>query len=432
MPPIIRILSVLGGFSLRSLRLKAFLCALCGTSLRTLRSQAFYLNHAIAAAFLLTTAQAQGTQPVPLGRLPFEWIDNRIFVQVVLNGKGPFHMILDTGADLSISPEVAKKLQLQLASAGETGGVGEKSVPLQSTHIRELSFGPVHLSNLESSVIPTSDSTYVFGHIPVDGYLGLEVFQHYVVRHDYENRELTFYDPKTYAYNGPGEFVPFERDRNIPVIGATFDGIAGKFGVDTGARSALILYGPFVASNKIDEKYHATFQGVSGWGIGGPVRSYMVRSQSLKIGKFELHDLIARLSLNKSGATATSSKAGLIGPDALKQFTFICDYARGRLIFEKNANFGTRDHYDRSGMWISQKGDVFEVFDVIPGGPADRAGLRVGDVIFSVNGKSTAHLRLTDVRDQWKNADPGTEINLKLLNAAGQKRDVKLVLRDLV
>jgi Aspartyl protease/PDZ domain len=414
---------------MRRWRLKARLRALCGSALR---SKAFHLTQATAAAFLLTTTQAQTTQPAALGKLAFEWIDNRIFVQVMLNGEGPFHMILDTGADLSISPEVAKKLQLQLASAGETGGVGEKTVPLQSTHIRELSFGPVHLTNLESNVIPTADSTYVFGNIPVDGFLGLEVFQRYVVRHDYETRELTFYDPKTYAYNGPGESVPFERDGNIPVIEAAFDGIAGKFGVDTGARSALILYGPFVASNKIDEKYHATFQGVSGWGIGGPVRSYMVRSRSLKIGKYELHDLIARLSLNKSGATATSSKAGLIGPDVLKQFTFICDYARGRLIFEKNANFGTRDHYDRSGMWISQKGDAFEVFDVISGGPADHSGLKVGDVILSVNGRRTSELELTDVRDQWKKSDSGTTITLQVQNAAGEKREVTVVLRDLV
>jgi hypothetical protein len=52
------------------------------------------------------------------------------------------------------------------------------------------------------------------------------------------------------------------------------------------ARSALILYGPFVAKHQIAQKYQAKVQGVSGWGIGDPVQSYMVRSQSLQIGQF--------------------------------------------------------------------------------------------------------------------------------------------------
>jgi hypothetical protein len=50
--------------------------------------------------------------------------------------------------------------------------------------------------------------------------------------------------------------------------------------MSTRARSALILYGLFVASHKIDEKYHATFQGVSGWGIGGPVRLHGAVAES--------------------------------------------------------------------------------------------------------------------------------------------------------
>lgn len=387
----------------------------------------------VAAILILSAAPLSAqSSPAPLGKVNFEWIDNRIFIPVTINGQGPFHLILDTGASLSVIPDVAHKAGLKVESSGETYGTGEKTVPIQNTHVRDLAFGPVHLENVECGIIDMADSSYVFGRVPVDGALGLEVFQKYVVQHDYSRRELTFYDPATYTYSGPGESFPFERDGDIPVIDATFDGIAARFAVDTGARSALILYGPFVAANKITEKYHATFQGVSGWGIGGPVRSYMVRSQSLKIGKVELHDLIARLSLNKSGATASSGKAGLIGPDVLKQFTFICDYARSRLIFEKNENFGVRDHYDRSGMWISQKGDAFEVFDVIPGGPADHAGLKVGDAILAVNGKSTAQLILTEVRDQWKNSDPGTEIKLQLRTSAGQTHEAKLVLRDVV
>ncbi len=367
-----------------------------------------------------------------VGKVNFELIDNRIFINVRINGQGPFHLILDTGASLAVSPEVAQKAGLKGESEGETGGVGEKTVPVQSSHARSLEFGPVHLANLDCSIISTADSSYVFGRVPVDGYFGLEVFEKYVVRHDYLKHELSFYKPEEFSYTGPGVSVLFERMGNIPVISASFDGVEGKFGVDTGARSALILYGPFVATNKIAERYQAKFQGVSGWGIGGPIRSFIVRSDTLKFGNIELRGLIARLSLNKAGVTSTTSKSGLIGPDVLKQFVFICDYSRHRLIFEKNADFGRRDSYDRAGVWLSQSQEDFEVFDVIPGGAAAEAGLKVGERVLKIDGKSTSQLVLPQVRERWKTQNPGTTIKLQVQRPDGEKRSVTLVLKELV
>ena len=46
--------------------------------------------------------------------LPFELIDNRVFIKVRRNGHGPYHFILDTGATGTISDHVAQELGLKV------------------------------------------------------------------------------------------------------------------------------------------------------------------------------------------------------------------------------------------------------------------------------------------------------------------------------
>jgi hypothetical protein len=55
-----------------------------------------------ASAFLCTVvAVACGTgerRALTESTVPFELVDNRVFVEAKLNGQGPFHVLLDTGA----------------------------------------------------------------------------------------------------------------------------------------------------------------------------------------------------------------------------------------------------------------------------------------------------------------------------------------------
>src|SRR3984885_15488033 len=82
----------------------------------------------LSAAFLGTPSQAESKFSIADGKtttkLPFELIDNRVFVEVQLNGKGRFHFILDTGAGgFSVVESVARELDLKIEDAGEGQGV---------------------------------------------------------------------------------------------------------------------------------------------------------------------------------------------------------------------------------------------------------------------------------------------------------------------
>ena len=69
--------------------------------------------------------------------------------------------------------------------------------------------------------------------------------------------------------------------------------------------------------------------------------------------------------------------------------------------------------------------------DVIGGGPAATAGLKVGDKILAIDGRPVGQLPLPAVREQFKSEPPGAKLRLTI-QSGEQKRDVDLVLKDLV
>jgi hypothetical protein len=371
-------------------------------------------------------AEKSVTTPVP-----FELIDNRIFVNVKLNGKGPFHLIFDTGAGATVSLTAAKRLGLPREKETALGGVGNSAVQGYESHLKTAEIGPAKVENIPVNVISFADSPMVFGNVPVDGYIGYPFYEKYVVVHDYIKHTLAFLSPQSFKYSGSGDILRVEDADYVPVVRGLLDGIPARFGIDTGARSALLLFGPFVRDNRLRETYTPKFSGVTGWGIGGPVRSDIARIKAVTLGATGLTSVVARFSQNLSGATTDNSIAGLVGPDILKQFTVIYDLPHKQIILQKNSAFGARDTYDKAGLWLIPATHAFEILDVVSGGPAARAGLAVGDKILAIDGRRADSFLLTKLRDHWKYAPAGTRVRLNVRTKTGIK-DFEFHLEDLV
>ncbi|HEX6879066.1 MAG TPA: PDZ domain-containing protein, partial [Terriglobales bacterium] len=244
---------------------------------------------------------------------------------------------------------------------------------------------------------------------------------------DYDQRELTLTKDSAQTR---GVVVPIGHS-GIPTVSAELDGVTGHFGLDLGARSALLLYTPFVEKNGLREKYRAAFDTITGWGIGGPVRSQVARAKVLKIGGVEVHDPVIRLSTQKAGLTTSSHLDGLIGPDVFRQFRTTFDYRNDRVIFAKGPQFGKRDTYDRLGAWMGQNGDNFKILDVAPGSPAEKAGLQKGDLVLEIDGKRTSSLLLPDARERMRTLPVGTAVQFKV-HRGQEKMEITAKLRDLV
>lgn len=382
----------------------------------------------IASLTLSLAVASNGSSLRPIATIPFRLVDNRIFVAASINGRGPFEMMFDTGAVGLIHSGYAERLHLAVRGESMQAGTGAELVKTGHTTVREIRIGPIVLKDSSAVVMPNHDGGNVFGTFQFAGLLGRELMDQYVIRIDYRQRELAFYD-KTFEYSGGGDVLPCDDGFNIPVVAGAIDGVPARLGLDTGARTSIVLYGGFIADNRLREKYQPKFSGITGWGIGGPIRTDLVPIDNVTLGSATIRHPVARFTLMKTGLTAGNRLSALIGPDILKRFIVYVDMPRNRVILEKGPLFEQPEVYDRSGMWIGQEKNAFAVLDVMPGSPAAKAGFAKGDRILAVDDTPASKLLLPVVRERFRTEPDGAAI-VMLTERDGSRASRRLILRD--
>lgn len=375
-----------------------------------------------AADFGFNTAEKRTT-------VPFKLINNHMYVEVKLNGK-PYEFLFDTGGRNVITPSVAKELGLKSEGALQGGGVGEKSEDVALTKVNYMEVGSAYLNDQTFAIFALESFGAIEGR-PITGIFGYEVFKRFVVETNYGANSVTLMDPSGYAYKGKGARVQIEFDDSTPAVAGEIDGIAGKFTLDTGSRASLDLSGPFVKDHDLVKRYEAKIQGVTGWGVGGPARSWIARAKSFSFGGVSVEKPVVGLSQQTKGSYSNIYLAGNIGAGILKRFNITWNYGAHEIFVEKNANYGMSDVYDRAGLWANLGDGTFDVIDVVPGAPAEQAGLKAGDKILAVDGrKASAEISLPDFRAALR-GPIGTKVRLDV-RRGDRRLALALTLRELV
>jgi hypothetical protein len=361
--------------------------------------------------------------------VPFELINNHMYVEVKLNDES-YDFLFDTGGRNVVTPTTARALGLTTQGALQGGGVGEKSEDFGLTKVAHMAIGGAHLDDQTFVVIALESMGAVEGR-PVTGVFGYEVFKRFIVRTDYERRQITLSDPGSFKYSGSGIRMPFTFIDTDPVVSGEIDGLKGAFTLDTGSRASLDLSSPFVARNDLVKRWSANFRGVSGWGAGGVARASFARPKMFLLGGIPIPSPVVGLSEQRTGDESNIYVAGNVGAGILKRFNITWDYPHLQIFFERNTNYAEPDVFDRAGLWANLGSHGFTVVEVISGGPADRAGLKAGDDIVSVDGRvAGAEMSLPEFR-RYTKAAPGTSVTLKILRG-NQSLQLTVILRDLV
>ncbi len=136
-------------------------------------------------------------------KVPFEMLVTRhIAVKIKINGKGPYRVIFDTGAPITlISSKVAKESGIAKDTGSSFFGLGSMFGGVTPIKVKSFRVGDLEAKNVNVIVMdhPTVEVlASVLG--PLEGIVGFPFFAHYKMTLDYQAKELTFtpngYEPK--------------------------------------------------------------------------------------------------------------------------------------------------------------------------------------------------------------------------------------------
>jgi len=244
----------------------------------------------------------------------------RLTVPVYISGQGPFHFVVDTGADRSvIADDVAVRLGLVRGSDVTVQGV-VRTVSSRMVVVADVSFGSIRRRNLTIPILPRA----LMG---ADGYLGLDAVDGARVTLDFKNNELEVSSSATSSYFRvlrPSEaMVPVTgKMGHLRSLNCRVDGIGTTCFVDTGAEVSVgnsQLFRALVASNP----QYAVIGMLPITGItGGVIMGRVVRLNTIRLHSVSFSNAVVAIAdMQIFDVWGLSSEpALLIGMNWLRQF----------------------------------------------------------------------------------------------------------------
>ncbi|MGA8532818.1 MAG: aspartyl protease family protein [Candidatus Tumulicola sp.] len=363
--------------------------------------------------------------------IPFTLHENHVYLNVMLNGKGPYLFIFDTGGGNVIDPEVAQAIGAIGKGSAQGGGAGSGTETASLADVDTLQVGDAVLKHQLFAVAPVRMGFGVATGKNVDGLIGWEVLARFLTRFDYAENQVVLTLPDRATPQANAHAIPFVFYGTQPQIDCKIDGIPSECTIDTGARDTLTLFGPYLAAHPEVRPAKLSEIGVNGFGFGGPALGRLGRLREFEIGGMQLNDLVADYTTQTQGALAAPFIAANIGGNLLRRFDITFDYGKQTMALVPNPTFNDPDRYERVGLFLINKGGKITVVDARPGTPGADAGIAPGDVISTIDGAPTEMMSLEGVRATFYQP-AGTVVRLGVTTKDGTQRTVAVTLRDFV
>lgn len=375
--------------------------------------------------------------------IPFELENNFIIVNIRFNRVLPLKFVFDTGAEYTIltKREFADMIGINYQKEFKVMGADMKTI-LTAYLARgvNLEVGPIE--NPVQDFLVLDEDYFSFeslAGVEVHGILGANFFSRYVVKINYRKRIISLYDPQYFEVPTGYEAIPISVYKNKPYIEvpsklyAQDSSAMLKLLIDSGASLTLLLYTDTHPALSLPDKI---VRGNIGKGLGGDIEGFMGRFHELNLGeKYKMNNLVANYQeiYEYMDTTEINSRNGLIGNLILNRFEVIINYYKQMLYLKPNKSYKRKFKFDRSGLIFLASGaelNTYTVSFVVPGSPADEAGILRGDRVKRVNWLPAGYMSLSDLTRKLQGRI-GREIRMVIIRD-GEKLKKNFRLRDII
>jgi len=352
--------------------------------------------------------------------IPFELFrGNRIVLSGSVNGvQTP--MMLDSGAGVTtLDDDFARKIGLKPGTKITAQGTGgnEQGELVQNVTIQA---GNLKLSGVTVLVLDLDRIGKAIGR-PLPAVLGREVFVNSVMGLDFDKKLLTLSPATNFAAPAGATEVKLRREGTLHYLPIAIDGLPPvEAALDLGNGGALSVSKEYFDANpRLASLRYAV--GLGG-GVGGLHEDRRATIPTVTVGGFSLSGVPADFRSVAKGPYAGRANAGI---QLFKPFQMTLDLGHDRLWLQRTST-PVDFPKDRAGMFMLLEDDHFNVLHVSPGSPAEKAGLKKGDKIVSIDGERVGPGFYSSEHGDWSKDPAGTEAVI----AKADGETVKLTLAD--
>lgn len=210
-------------------------------------------------------------------------VETRLSVAVQVNGHGPYHFIVDSGADTSaVGLRIAHDLQLPLGSPAILNGMTSRNL-VDRVKIAELTLGPSTVKDLEVPALREID-------LGGDGLLGIDALVRQRLMMDFEKRLIKVEDASKPMKFSPNDIVITARRQRgqliltaVQAAGMRLDAV-----IDTGTEISI---GNLALRDKLVRR-RAKITTVEAIGVTGvPATLQIALINDLRLGPVQLRNV---------------------------------------------------------------------------------------------------------------------------------------------